>query len=153
VLDQAVFQESPESRGVQRCQQATSVPQVTPPEVFAIAAELQKLPSDRLQNLISQMGSGTCPLLTTQGTCLCAIARPIECRGRCLAGFDSSADAMEWADDLEEGMIAGLQKELSIAGLDGRRYDINRAMVRVLTDPAAEAGWRRGERLLPTDAE
>src|SRR5688572_10993275 len=66
LLDEAVFSESPAARGVQRCQQ-TIVPQVTPPELFAIAAELRKLPSSRqkeFQQHLStavQTGVGTCP--------------------------------------------------------------------------------------------
>jgi hypothetical protein len=156
LLDEAVFSESPAARGVQRCQQAI-VPQVTPPEVFAIAAELRKLSSSRqkeLQQHLSlavQTGEGTCPLLTNQGTCLCPVARPVECRSRCLAGFDSCADAMEWAKDLEEGMIEGLQRELNEAGLDGGRYDLNQGLARVISDPAAESRWLRGERLLASD--
>lgn len=159
VLDQAVFQESPEARGVQRCQQTASVPQVTAPEVFAIAAELRNLPMDwrekvrQQASVATQMGVAACPLLTTQGLCLCAGARPIECRGRCLAGFDSSADAMEWAKTLEGGLLEGLQQELSGAGLDGRRYDLNRALALVLTDAGTESRWQRGEPLVPIQAE
>ena len=158
LLDEAVFSESPAARGIQRCQQ-TIVPQVTAPEVFAIAAELRKLPSSRKKeleqhlSLAVQTGTGTCPLLTNLGTCLCATARPVECRSRCLAGFDSSADAMEWAKDLEEGMIEGLQRELNEAGLDGRRYDLNQGLARVLSDPAAESRWLRGERLLVSEPD
>src|SRR6185503_20200829 len=61
VLDQAVFQESPEAR---------SVTQVTTPETFAIAAELRKLPMETRHELKHHLalaiewGSDRCPLLT-----------------------------------------------------------------------------------------
>jgi hypothetical protein len=157
ILDQAVFQESPEARGVRPCKPGTHVPQVTAPETFAIAAELRKLPLETRHDLKHHLalgvewGSDKCPLLTMQGTCLCTCTRPLECRGRCLAGFDSSAEALEWANTFDQGMIEGLQQGLNTVGLDGQRYELNRALARVLANPALEEQWRRGELLLEPD--
>lgn len=144
VLDQAIFRESPAAHGLQRCQDSMSVPQVIAPEVFAIADEIRKLPQSILLPVshhvaaAAKSGSGGCPLLTSQGMC----------RGRCLAGFDSSADAAAWATTLEEGLSEGLQQELNTAGLDATRYDLNQALAAILPDARAEAHWRKGEPLL-----
>lgn len=154
LLDQAIFRESPAARGLQRCQESMSVPQATAPEVFAIVDEIRKLPQSILLPVshhvaaAAKSGTGGCPLLTSQGMCLCAIARPLGCRGRCLAGFDSSADAAAWATTLEDGLSEGLQQELNSAGLDATRYDLNQALAAVLPDARVEAHWRKGEPLL-----
>ncbi len=156
LLDEAIFRESPASRGLQRCQDSLTVPKVTAPEVFAIADEIRKLPQATMLPVArhvvaaAKAGSGGCPLLTSQGTCLCAIARPLGCRGRCLAGFDSSEDAAAWATTLEEGFSEGLQQELHSAGLDATRYDLNQALAAVLPDARLEMQWRKGEPLLPS---
>jgi hypothetical protein len=158
VLDQAFFQESPDARGIRPCQQGTRVPQVTAPETFAIAAELRKLPMEARHELKHHLAlalefeSHKCPLLTQQGMCLCATVRPLECRGRCVAGYDSSADAMAWASTFDQGMVEGLQQGLNTAGLDSRRYDLNRALARVFANPAVAGHWRRGEPLLDSDS-
>ena len=155
LLDQAIFATSPQTQGVRSCHDS-GVPQATCPEIFAIADEVRKLPFNHRRQLVKHVsdastnGSATCPLLTKQGMCLCAIVRPVGCRGRCLAGFDSSEDAMAWANALEEGMSEGLQQGLNAAGLDGRCYDLNAGLAQVLTDPTAEDRWLRGEPLLAT---
>lgn len=154
LLDQAIFRESPAARGLQRCQESMSVPQVTAPEAFAIADEIRKLPQSMLLPIsrhvaaAAKSGTGGCPLMTSQGMCLCAIARPLGCRGRCLAGFDSSADAAAWATTLEDGLSEGLQQELNTAGLDATRYDLNQALAAILPDARVEMHWRKGEPLL-----
>ncbi len=155
LLDEAVFRESPAGQGPQRCREGEIVPRVTAPEVFAIALELRKLPLRRQEDLKRQISSaraepGDCPLLTAQGMCLCAAARPLGCRGRCLAGFDSSVEAAKWAETLEAGLIEGMQQMLGGAGLDGARYRLNAALASVLSDPAAESRWRRGQTLMAT---
>jgi hypothetical protein len=156
VLEQAIFRESPADRGLQRCQESLSVPQVTAPEAFAIADEIRKLPQSiwlpvaKHVAAAAKNNSGGCPLMTPRGMCLCAIARPLGCRGRCLAGFDSSDEAAAWAATLEEGLSEGMQQELSSAGLDSNRYDLNHALAAILPEPALETDWRRGKPLLPT---
>jgi hypothetical protein len=153
VLDEVMFRESPAAQGVQRCGEGATAPQVTAPEVFAIVGELRKLPMRRQEELKLQVSSaptksGICPLLTAQRMCLCAAARPLGCRGRCLAGFDSSVDAARWAETLEEGLIEGLQQTLEGAGLDGERYDLTAALATVLRDPTAESRWQSGRPLM-----
>jgi hypothetical protein len=114
---------------------------------------LRKLPKRYTQELMRRISSagaesGDCPLLTAQGMCLCAAARPLGCRGRCLAGFDSSVEAAKWAQTLEQGLIEGMQQTLDGAGLDGARYRLNAALATVLSDPDAEPRWRSGQALI-----
>lgn len=157
ILDEAIFRESSAAQATQVCREGERSPQVTAPEVFAIVEEIHKLPvrwQEELKLRVSSahVDSSICPLLTAQRMCLCAAARPLGCRGRCLAGFDSSAEAAKWAETLEEGLIEGLQQTLADAGLDGARYGLNEALSTALHDATAPSRWQRGERLMAADA-
>jgi hypothetical protein len=153
LLEEVLFRESPAAQGVQRCREGESPPRVTAPEAFAIVRELRKLPlrdQEQLKQRVSstRVDQGVCPLLTAQGMCWCAAARPLGCRGRCLAGFDSSNDAARWAETLEAGLAVGVQQTLDKARLDGARYDLNAALAAVLCDPSSESRWRSGQALI-----
>lgn len=154
VLGETLFDQPPASRGLQLCREGCGAPQITVPEALAIVEDMRELPR-REQDKIKQQASSaaksglnTCPLMTSLKMCACAVARPVSCRGRCLAGFDQSPDATVWANTFEDGLMEGMQQELTSAGLDGTRYDLNVALATLLTESDAESRWRRGEPLM-----
>ena len=99
-----------------------------------------------------------CPLLLHDGCCITYESRPVFCRGRCTncignedgLGTENERPDATFAAAVGQGITAGLTEGLTTAGLDGRLYELNRALVGVLDVPDAAARWARGEVLLET---
>jgi hypothetical protein len=148
---------------------------VTAPEVFAIAAELERnCPKSELHvirelavvnarrarsvDAVEFPNAGiNCPLRTKDGHCMTFISRPIACRRLCsscpcggngscrTAGAKSSDSPSSVAEQLQVGMTNGLSDGLREAGLDAGVYELNDALATVLTTPQAASRWSRGE--------
>jgi Fe-S-cluster containining protein len=97
-----------------------------------------------------------CPLLSHDGCCISYESRPVFCRGHCTNCVGNNcgpAAAIEqpevaFAAAVGQGITDGLTEGLTAAGLDGQRYELNRALVGVLDVPNAAARWARGEAVL-----
>ena len=142
---------------------------VTVPETLAIVDELQHnaMPYElrRVRNRarrnvrrLAEAEAGAsaatiCPLLAENQHCAIYAARPLYCRGRCCPNCDQPADdrsaagnsPQAFAATLGEGISEGLSQGLTNAGLDGRQYELNRALVKALSVPDAGERWLRGE--------
>jgi len=143
---------------------------VTVPETLAIVDELRQNASshelrrvrDRARRNVEQMSrestdasaSTCCPLLSDDHRCAAFAARPLSCRGRCCPNCDQAAETRSttesdsprlFAVTFGEGISAGLSQELTKAGLDGRSYELNRALTQALDVPDAADRWLRGE--------
>ena len=148
---------------------------VSVPETLAIVEELQQNASShelrRVRNRarrnvrrMAEAEAGTsaaaiCPLLSENQRCAIYAARPLYCRGRCcpncdLPGDDGSAAVnaapQTFAATFGEGLSEGLSQGLTNAGLDGRQYELNRALVKALSVPDAGERWLRGEAVFET---
>lgn len=130
---------------------------VTTPEALAIVQELRERLSpvqvdgihrQAQRNLSAPDGAPRCPLLLAGGFCACAVARPVSCRTRCLAGADSPAEARRLAESVGAGVTEVFRDCLQASGLDDSQYELNHAIVRVLETPHAARRWAKGERLL-----
>lgn len=143
---------------------------VTVPETLAIVEELEQNASphelrrvrerarrnleQRAENPAQSDAATVCPLLTDDHRCAIFAARPLYCRGRCCPNCDqagedgASAEGQTpqlFAATFGEGISAGLSQGLTNAGLDGRSYELNGALVQVLETPDAAERWLRGE--------
>lgn len=142
---------------------------VTAPETLAIVDELEQHVSprelrrirQRAQSNLQQLSQApaeanaatVCPLLADDGRCAIFAARPLDCRGRCCPNCDqpggaeraAGAASQSFAATFGAGISAGLSEGLTKAGFDGRRYELNRALVEVLGTPEAGRRWLRGE--------
>lgn len=143
---------------------------VTVPETLAIVDELRQNASshelrrvrDRARRNVEQMsrestdatGATFCPLLSDDHRCAVFAARPLYCRGRCCPNCDRSEETRSttesesprlFAATFGDGISAGLSQGLTKAGLDGRSYELNRALIQVLDVPDAAERWLRGE--------
>ncbi len=146
---------------------------VTAPEAFAITAELHNLPSyvtqlvyERARKNLRGAAAGTpesaavaeavCPLLVDGGRCSVYSVRPIQCRGRSCPNCDQDPSCEEncstaktppsqFAATFGEAVSEGFSRGLSAAGLDGRAYELNRALVQALDEPKVVDRWVRGE--------
>ena len=148
---------------------------VTAPEVFAIAAELERrypmperqfirevavLNARRVRFLVPEeypQAGINCPLRTSGGQCLTFASRPIACRRWCpscsrdreMGSGDSCGKTSEVSFDATEvvrkGLSCGLSEGLRQAGLDDGVYELNDALSTALTTPHAAARWSRGE--------
>lgn len=134
---------------------------VTAPEVFAIAAELERNTPKSEQQVIRELASLNarrarfimpdefpqaginCPLRSEDGHCLTFLSRPLACRRLCSAcpcAGDGSCN-----EQLQIGMADGLSEGLRQEGLDGDTYELNDALATALATPHAAARWSRGE--------
>ncbi|HUY88718.1 MAG TPA: hypothetical protein VMV10_08295 [Pirellulales bacterium] len=143
---------------------------VTVPETLAIVEELQQHASphelrrvrerarrnlEQMSKALAEAGAATvCPLLTDDHRCAIFAARPLSCRGRCCPNCDPPGEDGAMAEGqtprlfavtFGEGISAGLSQGLTNAGLDGRAYELNRALVQALEAPDAADRWLRGE--------
>lgn len=147
---------------------------VTAPEVFAIAAELERnYPKSEVELIrdfatanahrtrfilpseFSQAGIA-CPLRTKDGHCLTFSSRPISCR--CLScpctgtkdcgnqcGSTGADLGVDVSEQLHEGMTDGLCQGLRQEGLESDTYELNAALATALAEPRAASRWAHGE--------
>jgi hypothetical protein len=105
-----------------------------------------------------------CPLMSSDNACLTFGVRPLRCRAGCDLSVDgktacgddaltkeqANRDAAEFESRgqlVAEGAELGFSRALESAGLDGRLYDLNVALVAALDTPNAAESWIRGERI------
>lgn len=143
---------------------------VTVPETLAIVDELRQNASsrdlwrvrDRARRNVEQRsrdstGAGAatlCPLLSDDHRCAVFAARPLYCRGRCRPNCNQTEESrtttesespQRFAAAFGDGISSGLSQGLTKAGLDGRSYELNRALIQALDVPDAAERWLRGE--------
>ena len=105
-----------------------------------------------------------CPLMSAGNACLAYGVRPLRCRAGCDLSNDgkttwgefgmtkepAAADAAEFESRgqlVAEGAEIGFSRALESAGLDGRLYDLNVALVAALDTPHAAESWIQGEKI------
>jgi Fe-S-cluster containining protein len=149
----------------------------SPIELFCIALsvsltlskeELNKLTQTLLENLNRTFRLSTldhykakipCPMLAADGRCSVYEYRPLACRqwisgdrSKCENGFNSpeaephnlyEGTAMAWGAGLSQGM----KQYLDSQKLDGKSYELNFGLLRVLTTPKLLSRWLVGEKV------
>ncbi len=146
---------------------------VTAPEVLAIADELRRTRSNRetqhIRNRVAENAKAAaglhqeqyerahivCPLLDRETSCAAFDSRPLHCRGwclfsseegdRCLLEADDAGSVDSHAYNVGRGMEEGLSQGLESAGLDGKVYELNSALLTALETPDAAAQWAEGK--------
>lgn len=146
---------------------------VTPPEALAIADTIRRTKPRRQANRIRdwamqnaeivgdldhkqyEQARVVCPLLASDGSCAVFSARPVHCRGWCLfrgergdrdlAADDGAGQLDVHSRTIGRGAKQGLSRGVESAGLDGKVYELNGALVAALDTPGAAERWARGE--------
>ncbi len=146
---------------------------VTPPEALAIADTIRGTKPRRQANRIHdwamqnaktigdldreqyEQARVVCPLLASDGSCAVFDVRPVHCRGWCffrggagdrdLAADGDAGQLDAQARTIGRGVEEGLSRGVESAGLDGKVYELNGALVAALDTPGAAERWARGE--------
>lgn len=134
---------------------------ITAPEALNMADQLRRtrdathiehvrqLARHNVQRLADPVQGGVklgtvCPLWSAHGGCDTFESRPLYCRSRC-DGCDGGCDDVAFAQTVGEGVAAGLAESLDQAQLDGRRFELNGALLAALDTPQASERWASGE--------
>ena len=109
------------------------IPQVTEPELLAIADELRQRGDGELQRAVerSEHHKCACPMLTSAGYCACSVARPLACIGRCVVGGDSP----EWVAGLGDSMSAAFHHHLESRHVSAESRPLDEALLTLVTEP------------------
>lgn len=147
---------------------------VTAPEAFAIADTIRRNSSrdegnrilDRARENANQLTSDTCAdvdplalpcaLLRKDGVCSAYGCRPLRCRPlHAIAIANATAtqngepgepiQGCRHVYTVAAGVEEGLVRAMESAGLDAEVYELNSALVTVLSQPDAPEGWSNGE--------
>lgn len=117
------------------CPEEPFMPQVTEPEVHAIATELRRQGPTEIRRVLdrSRTTDGICPMRLASGHCACSLIRPLNCLGRCRVGGDSP----EWATGLGRTISTAFGQHLENHHERGTTRGLNEALLTVLDSPTS----------------